>query len=198
MRRIFLPLIVACLAVSLLTGPAFAGSTAMVQLQETVDGILEILRDKKAPSDQRKQKISALVRERFDYGIMAQSAMGKHWRKFTPAQKEEFTAKFSSLLEESYLDRIDAYTDETVDYVKEREKRGKVLIETDIVTANKRIPIHYKLRQRGDLWLVYDVVVEGVSLIRNYRSSYGKVFKKEGFAGLIRKIDAKLNGEQDA
>ena len=100
--------------------------------------------------------------------------------------------KFSQLILASYMGRIEAYTDERIEFRGERIKGDKAEVATVIVSGAREIPIRYKLRRKGDRWLVYDVVIEEVSLIRNYRSSYRAIVKKEGVGGLLARMDEKL------
>ncbi|NOR40167.1 MAG: ABC transporter substrate-binding protein, partial [Gammaproteobacteria bacterium] len=107
--------------------------------------------------------------------------------------QQEFVKLFSQLIENTYIGRIEAYTDEKVDYPGEKVKGKKAVVETLILTASADIPINYKVYQKKNgEWWVYDVIIEGISLISNYRSSYQEIVKKEGFDGLIAKMKAKI------
>jgi len=184
----------AMVLVALLLIPAAARPSAKASddVQATVDDVLAVLRDKAAPLDQRRAKIRNLVRGRFDFELMAKSTLGRQWKNASKQEQETFIELYSRLLEATYVGRIEAYTDEKVTYGTEKTKGDKALVETHIVTASTDIPIDYKLVQNSTEWKVYDVVIEGVSLIRNFRSSYGSIVEKEGFSGLFARMESKV------
>jgi len=108
-------------------------------------------------------------------------------------QQEKFISLFSQLLEKTYLGRIEAYTDEKVEYMREKNKNAKrAVVYTQIITQTTEIPINYKLAKKGNDWLVYDVVIEEVSLISNFRSSYGEIIKREGMDSLLSQMEKKV------
>ena len=164
----------------------------------TVDAVLNIMKDKAlsdpAKKEERRSKISALLRERFNFQEMAKRSLAKHWKERTPEEKKLFVDIFSDLLEASYIGKIEAYTDEKVRYDKEviKKKDKYAVVSTSIVTKEVDIPIDYKVINKGEGWFVYDVVIEGVSFISTYRSQYNKVIIKESFASLIDKMKKKL------
>jgi len=123
---------------------------------------------------------------------MSQRTLATNWKKASTEQKKEFIGLFSKLIENTYIGRVEAYTDEKVDYPGEKVKGKKAVVETLILTASADIPVNYKVYLKNDKWWVYDVVIEGISLISNYRSSYQEIVKKDGFEGLIAKMKAKI------
>jgi len=123
---------------------------------------------------------------------MAQRTLATNWRKASPAQRDAFVDRFTKLLEETYLARIDTYHDETVLYDAERIQRDRALVKTHIHTASVDIPIDYRLHQVDGQWRVYDVVIEAVSLIRNYRTTFREIAHKRGIDGLLKEMDAKI------
>lgn len=183
-----------CLLLLLLTIPqnASAAVTASDEVRTTVDSVLSVLKEKNTSATERRTKIRDLVRSRFDFELMSQSTLGQQWRKASPEEKKTFIELYSQLLEATYVGRIEAYTNETVRYGDEKLRGGKALVETNIVTSTVEIPINYKMVQDKDGWKVYDVVIEGVSLIRNFRSSYGSIIDSEGFKGLFERMRAKI------
>jgi phospholipid transport system substrate-binding protein len=166
------------------------------QLKTDVDRIIKILNDKTLAKDQRDQRIIDLIRQRFDFRVMSQWILGVKWRKATPDQRDRFIRLFTQLLENTYKGRIEAYTgnysEENVKYVEEKIKKGRALVKTLIVTESNEIPVNYKLSKKSNEWRVYDVVIEEVSLVRNYRSTYGEIVKKEGFEGLFSRMEKKI------
>ncbi len=171
-----------------------AQASATEQVKSTVESVLNVLRDKSLDTDLRRDKIRELIKGRFYFRAMSQSALSRYWRKANPQQQDRFVELFSRLLEATYLGRIEAYTDERVEYLREKQKNPKrVVVYTQIVTNSGDIPINYKLAKKDEQWMVYDVVIEEVSLISNYRSSYAEIIKKEGMEGLLSKMQQKLN-----
>ena len=175
-----------------------AEGSAIDAVRTSVDGILDILKkgdtmDKAA----RRSAMEVIIDKRFDFRAMSQRTLATNWKKASDAEKQEFTDLFSQLIQSSYVGKLEAYTNETVEYVAEKVKGRKALVETMIKTASADIPLNYKMYSKDGNWLVYDVIIEGVSLISNYRSSYQTIVKKEGFDGLMAKMKAKIK-ELDA
>lgn len=172
---------------------AAAESTAMTQLRESVDAVIAVLQQKEIPYGQRRDQVSQIVRARFDFEYMARSSLGPNWNTLDGVQRQYFTEVFTELMENSYMGRINEYRDETVSYVKEQERQGRVTIDTEILSDGEPIPISYKLLNKQEQWLVYDVVIENVSLVRNYRTTYGDLFMREGYDGLIDRMEKKAD-----
>ena len=173
-------------------GTVCSASTPKAQVQATVDQVLEVLRDKQLHGEPRRLTLSRLIRARFDFVIMSQRTLGKYWKTAKQEEQERFVALFSDLLEASYIGRIEAYSDESVSYGAEKIEENRAEVATMVNSGGTLIPIEYRLVQEGEEWLVYDVVIEEVSLIKNYRSSYGEIVRKEGFAGLFGRMEEKI------
>ncbi len=171
---------------------ASAESSPIDAVRTTVETILDILKKDGMDKAQKRIAMEAEISKRFDFHAMSQRTLATNWKKATDAEKEKFTGLFSKLIQSSYVGKLEAYTNEVVEYPAEKVKGKKALVETMIKTASADIPVNYKLYKNGDDWLVYDVVIEGVSLISNYRSSYQAIVKKEGFDGLMAKMQAKI------
>lgn len=180
------------IAAALLAGATLAGEGPAGQLQVSLDAVIATLQDSSLAPEARRRRITDLIQRRFDFRAMSQRALSTNWRKASETQRRQFVDKFSRLVLATYMGRIEAYTDERVKFVGERVKGNKAEVSTLVVSDNTEIPIRYKMRRKGDDWLVYDVVIEEVSLIRNYRSSYRDIVKKEGIAGLLARMDEKL------
>lgn len=164
----------------------------------TVESVLGVIKDEyySAPENtlERREKIRDLVGERFDFREMSRRALARYWKKLSVEEQDEFAGLFSDLLQNTYMSRIEEYTDEKVTYEKEiiRSKGRYSVVQTSVIAKDIKIPIDYRLRRSGGEWLVYDVLVEGVSIISNYRSQYTRILSRESFAGLIRKMKDKL------
>jgi len=175
------------------TAMTFAGNSPIDVVRTSVDAVLAILDNEQLNYEDKRTQISVIVKERFDFRAMSQRTLATNWNKTTDEEKEKFVDLFSQLIENSYVGKIDSYTNERVDYPGEKVSGRKAVVETLIITSSADIPVDYRLYQKGDQWLVYDVIIEGVSLISNYRSSYQEIMKKEGFDGLLAKMRAKID-----
>jgi phospholipid transport system substrate-binding protein len=181
------------------------GGTAMAvpgpteQLRVTLDKIIEVLRNEDLSQEAILDQVEVLVRSKFDFNAMSQRTLGINWRNASPAQRARFVDLFSQLLEDTYRNRIRNYTyqDERVEYVGEEIRGSRGQVDT-VVVANKEIPVSYRVRLKGDEWLVYDVIVEEVSLVSNYRSSYNEIIRQEGFDGLLKRLEDKIRELQAA
>ncbi|MBC8412118.1 MAG: ABC transporter substrate-binding protein [Nitrospira sp.] len=199
MKKIFLAVIILIVFCIGQASTVSAVSTPIESIRSTVDGILNTMRDPAfsdpARVEERRNKISKLIRERFDFLEMSKRSLAKYWKPLVLEERKEFVQLFSDLLEASYIGKIESYTDEKITYdsesIKQEDKYG--VVNTTIKTASVDIPIEYKLINRTGEWLVYDVVIEGVSFISTYRSQYAKIIRKEQFAGLINKMKEKLS-----
>ena len=179
---------------------AYAAANAPKEaIKSTVDAVLDVLRDKDLSlpdnKQERRARISALIKDRFDFKEMAKRSLARHWKERTPEEAQEFIAVFSDLLIASYIGKIEDYTDEKVTYDKDVIKgKGKYgVVSTTIIANDIDIPIDYKVILREGKWWVYDVVAEGVSFISTYRGQYNRVIVKESYAKLIQKMKKKLD-----
>ena len=175
------------------TAMSFAGNTPTDVVRTSVAAVLAILDNEQLNYEDKRTQISVIVKERFDFRAMSQRTLATNWNKTTDEEKEKFVDLFSQLIENSYVGKIDSYTNERVDYPGEKVSGRKAVVETLIITSSADIPVDYRVYQKGQQWLVYDVIIEGVSLISNYRSSYQEIMKKEGFDGLLAKMRAKID-----
>ena len=174
-----------------------AASEATDQLKLSIDGIIDILKDPalKAPAmkEARRDKMRIRIQERFSFEDMAKRSLGKHWRKRSDAEKSEFVKLFGTLIENSYIGKLEAYTNEVVRYEEEIDKKKVIEVRTKVITTKgTEIPINYRLLQRNGQWMVYDVVIEGVSLVRNYRTQFGQVLRTSPFEELVAQLNAKI------
>jgi len=167
-------------------------------VHESVDAILALLRDHTLEQDDRRAKIRAHINTRFDFKAMSQRTLATNWKKASDKERQQFIDLFSQLIENTYIGKIEAYTDEEVEYPGEKVKGNKAIVETLIIAASADIPVDYRLYKKGEDWLVYDVIIEGVSLVSNYRSTYQEIVKKEGFDGLLAKMQEKIDELQSA
>ena len=180
-----------------IAGSAHAATGPMAQVQDTIDHVVALLRDKNLQTQDRRDQIRKLINERFYFKAMSQRTLSRNWRKATPEQQDRFTDLFAKLLEKTYMGRIEAYTDEKVEYIREKmESDTRAMVYTQILAKSGNIPINYRVAKKGDQWLVYDVIIEEVSLISNYRSSYEEIIKKDGIEGLLSQMAQKVKDQE--
>ena len=194
MQRFATRLVLSFILVVATVASALAGP-ATDTLSMSVDRIITLLADPAYKvSDTRpamRAKLIAAIGEIFDMKELSRRALGPEWNKFSPEQQERFVTAFGRLLENTYLDKIESYTDEKVQYLKEQDLGSdKAEVATKVVGRGKEIPISYRLMDRSG-WKVYDVVIEGVSLVQNYRSQFGQILMNESPDALIAKISDK-------
>ncbi|TLN26443.1 ABC transporter substrate-binding protein [bacterium] len=176
-----------------LCGAALALQTPTASMKSTIDSVISILNDKSKSKTDRREKVITAVRAKFDFPAMSQFVLAANWKKASEEQKKLFIDKFGKVLEQTYAGRLEEYSGETVKYIGEEVIDGKAKLDTAILSQGKEIPITYKLRAVSDDWLIYDVVIEGVSLARNYNATYGEIIHKEGMDSLLKKMDEKLS-----
>ncbi len=178
------------------SGVAANTGLAKQQLVVSIEQILDVLRDPAFQADDqqtaKREKLQQIARQRFDYRKMSQLSLGKHWKKRSDTEKDEFTDLFGALLEDTYMTKIENYTDEDVVFLKERVQKKKAQVNTKIITDSVEIPINYRMyRKSEDTWMIYDMVIEGVSMIGNYRSQFGQMLERGSFQSLVDKLKEK-------
>jgi len=193
-KHIFLVIFAVC--VFLPVHNAYA-SPVQDQLKVTIDHILEILRDPALKGEdtieKRRASLRKVIHERFSFAKMSQLSLARHWKKRSDEEKKEFIELFGQLLEDTYISKIETYTDEKVVYVKEFVKKKKAQVNTKIVTQTIEIPIDYRLyKTKNGSWMVYDLVIEGVSLVGNYRSQFDQILKKDTYEELLEVLKKKI------
>ncbi len=173
--------------------PALCADGPKAQLEQSINQILTVLQNDTLQGESRRHELSTLLRQRFDFSVMSQYVLGPQWRKTGKEDRAQFIVLFSDLLEASYIGKIEAYTDEEILFGDEQIDGRKARVGTQILTASAEIPIDYKLVQKEGGWLVYDVIVEGVSLVRTYRDNYREIARKEGMTRLLARMQEKLD-----
>jgi phospholipid transport system substrate-binding protein len=172
------------------------GNDAMTQLQKAVDAILVVLQSEELRTPERKgdrkQKVLDVVNEMFDFREMARSSLGQTWNSLTPEDQDKFVDLFKQLVEQRYIGKIDSFDNQKVVYQRQLVRGDKAMVYTDIVDKDLEVPINYKLREIDGKWLIYDMQIENVSLIVNYRRDFESIIRKEQFAGLVDKITQQI------
>lgn len=187
--------VVACLLAVFVAREAWAGPPTD-QLKEAVDRVVKTLEDPGLTGPdkvaERRAAVRTIANEFFDFGEIARRALARHWQARTEKERQEFVALFGDLLERSYIAKIDLYGGERILYTSERVDGDAATIGSRIVTKNgTEVPVDYRMVKRGDRWLVYDVNVEGVSLVANYRTQFNKIIQTEGYPELVKRLRVK-------
>ena len=175
---------------------SFAGAP-LDAVKGNVDKVLDVLRDPALKGESGKKTKKAKVRtisdQMFDFNELSRRTLGQNWTKLNAAQQKEFTELYKSILEDAYVDKIVTYTDEKILYNKENPLTEKTVeVQTTIVTKKADIPIFYRVIQKGPEWRVYDVVIEGVSLINNYRTQFREILTNKTPEALLETLRKKV------
>ncbi len=198
-KKTVITMLLTIMAIVLVTGIPCAQATApLEQVKGTVEGILALMRDEALTDPlkkvERRAMIMAMIDARFNFQEMSRRSLAKAWRALSNEEKELFVKLFSELLKNNYIGRIESYSDEIMEYAREvinQNKKTRAKVYTNILRNGSEIPINYVMMKKGDEWFVYDVDIEGVSLVRNYRSEFRRILSKEKFAGLIKRLQEK-------
>ena len=169
----------------------------MEKIRQTTDKILSIVTDPslKDPSkaQEREKLIRRAVDEQFDWEEMARRSLATHWAKRTAEERKEFVRLFADLLERTYMRKVEDYSGEKVLYEGETKDGDYVKVKVKIVTKkNKDIPVEYRLKKEGNDWFIYDVSIEGVSLVNNYRTQFNNIIVQSSYENLVKKLRDKV------
>ncbi len=197
-KRLFI--IMPSLVLTLLFSAPVLGGAPTEQIKETTDKIFAILTDPalKAPEmlDEKKRMIRKAVDERFDWTAISRRALGRHWRKMTSDEKRTFVSLFGQLLEQTYLSRVGEYSGERVSYEDEKIDGTYGVVKVKIISDNHgEISVKYRVWNKKDEWFIYDISIEGVSLVNNYRSQFNIILMKSSPSELIKKLEEKVSQE---
>ena len=162
-------------------------STPMGRVQDSVERVLGILNDTSLNRETQWRRIAVVIDESFDFRSMSQSVLSTNWRRATLEERERFVEFFSQYIEETYRSKIESYTDQKIEYKDETVNGDRAVVDMSIVASSSEIPVSFKLKNNGGDWFAYDVVIEGVSLVNNYRNTFSLIVKNEGMDGLDRK-----------
>src|SRR3989304_4472722 len=173
------------------------------QLRGSIDLVLKIVTEpelkKEARTAERRRRIRAVVNQIFDFTEISQRSLGRHWQARTPGEREQFVALFGDLLEYAYIRKIESYSGEKIQYPGDVVAGDLALVKTRIVTKQQtEIPVDYRMFLNGGRWAVYDVSIEGISLIGNYRTQFNAVIQRPGSPAPGAKPKAKQGGRPGA
>lgn len=171
------------------------GGAATDLLKGTIDEVLKILNDKEmkepARHEDRRQRLEKVVAARFDYPEMSRRSLGAQWNQLSEKDKQEFVDLFRTLLTNTYADKVETYSGEGVQYLNERTEKEYAEVRTKVLSGKTEIPMDYRLLHKDNDWRVYDVVVDGVSLVNNYRGQFTKILHTSSYPGLVDQLRKK-------
>jgi phospholipid transport system substrate-binding protein len=181
--------------IALAATAAWAGP-ATDQVKTSVERVLKVVQDpelkKPQNTEKRRTQIREVARQLFDFPEMAKRALARHWAARTPEQRKRFVELFADLLENSYVSKIETYSGEKIAYLAEQADGDTVTVRSKIVTERgTEIPIDYRMQKDGARWQVFDVAIEGVSLVANYRTQFNKIITQSSFDELVKKMEQK-------
>ena len=176
-----------------LASEAWAGQPTD-QLRSYTDQVLKVLTDPGLSLPERREAVRHLAEEVFEVSETAKRALGPHWLQRTPAEREEFVKLFANLLEQTYISRIDEFGGEKLRYVSEQIDGDRAIVRARITTKNGTdVPVESRLLQKETRWLIYDILIENLSLISNYRSQFDRVIRTTSYEELVKRL--KTRGE---
>jgi phospholipid transport system substrate-binding protein len=175
--------------------PAVAGPPTE-QLRTQIEHAVKLLEDpdlkREGREVERRKAVRKVAEEIFDFGETARRALGRHWPARTPAERQEFIGLFADLLERSYISKIELFNGEKITYVGDTIDGDQATVRTKIITKQgSEIPVEYRMLQKNGKWLVYDVIIEGVSLVANYRTQFNKIIQTSSYQELVKKMKTK-------
>jgi phospholipid transport system substrate-binding protein len=183
-------------------GAAWAGAPTD-QLRGRIDRVLRVLEDPALKQEgrvgERRAAVRTIANEIFDFRELSQRALARHWPARTPAERDEFVALFADLLERSYISKIELYSGgDRIQFTGESAEGDQATVRTRIVTkSGTEVPVDYRLHRVADRWMVYDVAIEGVSLVANYRAQFNRIIQTSSYKELIAKLSAKKEEAQE-
>ena len=176
----------------LVTLPALAVTTPTDTVKAAINQVITELKGHSLEREERWASIGRIINDRFDFRSMSQSVLATNWQDATTEEKRQFVEYFSQYLEDTYRTKIESYSDQRVEYIAEQVRKDRATVDTAVVTSDKRIPITYRLKFTKGEWVAYDVVIEGVSLVNNYRSTFSAIVKAGGMDGLLTDLESRI------
>ncbi len=177
-------------------GKAVQASAITDGLKTTIDQVISVVTDPQYHNDRqtRRAKMKSLIFPKFNFLEMGKRSLGsKRWKERSPEERKVFIDVFGKLLENSYANKLESFHDEKINYIDEIVKGKYAMVKTEVIRKNGTVNVDYKLIQGGGEWRVYDIVVEGVSMIKNYRSQFARIIHKDSFDTLMEKLNAKVD-----
>ena len=193
MRKIFY--VFTLLLVFLCTHAGATENSPTGSLEPVLNDLMAILADKNFKGDEhlteRRSKVMTSIERGFNFREMSQRVLGKTWQTISEEQKDYFTELMTKLMENVYIGKLEGYSDQTVEFIAEKIKGDRAQVTTYLVDHGNKIPVHYIMKKAENLWMVYDINIEGVSLVRNYQQQFKSIVRKDKFEGLVKVLEEK-------
>jgi len=187
MRQMAIRLLTAAV-VLLAATPGWAGAPTET-VKEYTDAVVKVLEDPALKTADRRAAVRKLATEAFDVQETARRALGPHWQQRTPAEREEFVGLFADLLERTYIAKIDLYGGERLKFNDEKIDGDTAAVRGKVTTKQGTdVPVEARMHKKGDRWLIYDVNIEGISLISNYRAQFDRIIRTSSYADLVKRL----------
>lgn len=193
-RRIFL---YSCF-LFLMTGLARAATDPAGIIRSASDKVLVTLQDKSLSRNQRWQRVSEILRASFDFEGISRSVLATNWQQATAEEQRRFVEYFSQYLEAVYRTRIEAYTEQKIRIDAEKLQGSRAVVDTTIISDKVEIPVNYRMRHKDGKWLVYDVLIEGQSMVSSYRSTFNAIAQSSGMQGLLVDVQRRIEKHRKA
>lgn len=195
-KKIFAQVALVCfLLVMPLVGYSAQGPNPTEQMKPFVRKVMKILKDadfKKDPKCIICQRLIDVSRERFDFHEMSKRVLGRSWRKLSKEERDDFVDLFTRLLQYAYIGKLEKYTGQKVVFKGQRIRGKRAQVQTELNDGHQSVAVSYIMLLEGDQWMVYDVIIEGVSLVRNYMEQFKEILRKEKYSGLVKQIEKKV------
>lgn len=173
---------------------AIAETSPKAEIQRTIDSIISVV--EASPGDDKKLarrgKLREIINPKFDFDEMSRRSLGANWNTITPAEQADFTTVFSELLARTYLSKIETVKTGMVKVESENIESSKAVVKTVVLSKGDTFPIDYKLMLENGQWRVYDVVIENIGLVANYRNEFSGIIRKDKFPGLMERLRKKV------
>jgi len=168
--------------------PAGAGAPTD-QIRQRVDDVVKVLEDPALKTSDRRAAVRKLATEAFDVQETARRALGPHWQQRTPAEREEFVHLFADLLERTYIAKIDLYGGERMKFTEEKIDGDNAIVRAKVTTKQgTEVPVEARMNKKNDRWLIYDVAIENISLISNYRAQFDRIIRTSSYSELVKRL----------
>lgn len=169
---------------------------AINDVRATVQRLVEIVEALSGDSNrpERRIKLREVISERFDFDEMAKRSLGPQWAKITPEEQTEFVRVFSNLLAKTYMNRVEKVTRDMVKVESENLDFPKSVVKSKVISDGSVFPLDYRLQNVNGTWKVYDVIIENIGLVANYRNEFAGIIRSSGFAGLMDGLKKKIDG----
>jgi phospholipid transport system substrate-binding protein len=186
--------IATCIACCLAVTPSASAATAMTAMEavkHSIDQVVRVLEDKELKKVERREQLQKIFNDRFSYEEMSKRSLGAHWNGLSETQRQQFVDLFRQLLARTYTGTIEGYSGERFQYLSEHNEGDYAEVRTKLISRKGEIPINYRLLSASGDWQVYDIVVDGISMVSNYRAQFTKIIRASSYEDLVKKLQDK-------